>query len=147
MTVNPIDIKTFYCHNRAMETPRYTIDELAEKTGYSRRTIRYYVQEGILEPPAGRGRGGFYNDSHLATLRRVRAQQEQGLTLSTMVRFNKSEAEPQSATTREVWARYEVIPGLELHVSRDLEGRELRKLLEIVRMARAIMKEDMDAED
>ncbi|MCK4823506.1 MerR family transcriptional regulator, partial [bacterium] len=30
-----------------------------------RRTIRYYIQEGLLEPPAGRGRGGFYYDSHL----------------------------------------------------------------------------------
>jgi len=44
---------------------RYTIDQLCERTGFTRRTIHFYVNEGLIDPPAGRGRGGFYNDSQL----------------------------------------------------------------------------------
>jgi DNA-binding transcriptional MerR regulator len=61
-----------------MNEKLYTIKQLSELTGYSRRTIRYYIQQGLLEPPAGRGRGGFYNDSHLLKLKEIRAQQEKG---------------------------------------------------------------------
>ena len=32
-----------------MEDPKYTIQELSELTGFSLRTIRYYVQEGLIE--------------------------------------------------------------------------------------------------
>ena len=56
-----------------MEEKTYTIDELSDMTGYSRRTIRYYVQQGLIGAPAGRGRGGFYYDSHLQKLKEIRA--------------------------------------------------------------------------
>ena len=42
---------------------KYTIEELSNLTGFSRRTIRYYIQENIIKPPSGRGRGGFYYNS------------------------------------------------------------------------------------
>lgn len=128
-----------------MEQRRYTIDELAEKTGYSRRTIRYYVQEGLIEPPAGRGRGGFYNDTHLNTLLRIKDHQAKGLSLGAIVGLVKSEAPAETTTARQVWARYEVCDGVEIHVRRDIEDREPRKLLDLLRVARSIMKEDKDA--
>jgi len=67
-----------------MKRKRYTIQELSELTGFSRRTIRYYIQEGLLEPPAGRGRGGFYYDSHLKKLSKIRQFQNQGLKLDSI---------------------------------------------------------------
>ena len=133
------------CHNDVMTEPKYTIDELTEKTGFSRRTIRYYVQEGLIEPPAGRGRGGFYNDSHVATLLNIKALQEQGLRLSAIARLAKTcEGEREVALARQTWARYEVVPGVELHVRRDAEQWESRKLLELLRAAMSIMKEGTD---
>ena len=39
------------------EQGRYNIDELADLGGVSRRTVRYYVQEGLLPAPLGVGRG------------------------------------------------------------------------------------------
>lgn len=124
-----------------METPKYTIDELTEKTGYSRRTIRYYVQEGLIGPPAGRGRGGFYNDSHLDTLCRIRAQQEKGLSLGAIAGLVKGGVETRADEAGEVWVRHEVVPGLEIHVRRDIEDKEPRRIFDIERAARSIMKE------
>jgi len=65
---------------------RYTIDDLTALTGFSRRTIRFYVEKGLVEPPAGRGRGGFYGEHHLAALRRIAAAKAEGRSLSFLTR-------------------------------------------------------------
>ena len=63
------------------EQGRYNIDELADLGGVSRRTVRYYVQEGLLPAPLGVGRGRHYDQSHLDRLLEVKAQQEAGRSL------------------------------------------------------------------
>ncbi len=61
---------------------RYGVEELAGLAGVSRRTVRYYVQEGLLPPPFGLGRGRHYGPAHLEPLIRLKSLQEQGLTLA-----------------------------------------------------------------
>jgi DNA-binding transcriptional MerR regulator len=120
----------------------HTIDQLSEKTGFPIRTIRYYIQEGLLEPPAGRGRGGFYYDSHLQRLLEIKALQDRGLKLAAIQEmFGKGEA-PLPAAERELWIRCPVVPGFEVHVSRELEEKERKKISEVIRIARSILKEE-----
>jgi DNA-binding transcriptional MerR regulator len=52
------------------------IDELARRAGVPTRTIRYYTQQGLLNPPTLRGRVGFYDDQHLERLRLIKELQE-----------------------------------------------------------------------
>lgn len=124
-----------------MNGHKYTIDELAELTGYPRRTIRYYVQEGMIAPPAGRGRGGFYYDSHLERLRLIKAYQEKGIRISAITAMLKKE-EPavEAIPSRNVMIRYEIAPGIELNVSREREISEPSTILEIIRIAKAIVQ-------
>jgi DNA-binding transcriptional MerR regulator len=115
-----------------MDQGRYLIDELCRLTGFSRRTVRYYVQEGLVDPPAGRGRGGYYSDLHAAELARIRVLQEQGYRLDAIrgmlaPDFHASSPslplpEPHEST-RSSWARHLVAPGVELHLSADAESR------------------------
>ena len=77
-------------YDGAMDTVTYTIDQICEMTGVPRRTVRYYVEEGLLEPPIGRGRGGNYLDSHVERLRKIKSLQEQGWTLSSIERHLKT---------------------------------------------------------
>src|SRR6478609_8886644 len=63
------------------DAPRYAIGDLADLGGVSRRTVRYYVQEGLLPAPLGLGRGNHYTREHLDQLLRVKAMQEAGHTL------------------------------------------------------------------
>ena len=63
------------------ESTRYAIGDLADLGGVSRRTVRYYVQEGLLPQPLGLGRGNHYGEQHLAQLLRVKRLQEAGRTL------------------------------------------------------------------
>ncbi|HXV65306.1 MAG TPA: MerR family transcriptional regulator, partial [Vicinamibacteria bacterium] len=106
-----------------MVSDEYSIGELANLGGVSRRTVRYYVQEGLIPPPHGLGRGARYDRAHLEQLLRVKALQERGLTLDEVRRAIGSKQElPASEVvpehiSRSHWTRVEILPGLELHVS------------------------------
>ena len=123
-----------------MDEKRYTIEELQEITGYSRRTIRYYVQEGLIEPPAGRGRGGFYFDSHLQRLLQIKSLRDQGLKLSDILEYFRQGREPVRTYQREIWIKYPVKPGIEIHINREIDEKERKKITEIIRVARAIFE-------
>ena len=66
--------------------PRYAIGDLADLGGVSRRTVRYYVQEGLLPAPLGVGRGNHYGREHLDRLLQVKALQEAGRSLDEIRR-------------------------------------------------------------
>lgn len=59
----------------------YSIKDLVRQSGETKRTIRYYVQLGLLPPPERAGRGASYNDEHLTLLRRIRQLQGDGYRL------------------------------------------------------------------
>jgi DNA-binding transcriptional MerR regulator len=119
-----------------MDQGKYLIEELCRLTGFSRRTVRYYVQEGLVDPPAGRGRGGYYSDLHAAQLARIRELQEQGFRLDAIRGMIAPRLAADTAETagparadavvqlparfpRSSWVRHVVAPGVELHVSAE----------------------------
>ena len=62
----------------------YNIETLVKLSGQTRRTIRYYVQRGLLIPPQGGGRGSYYTDEHLERLKKIQKWSEQGVPLIHM---------------------------------------------------------------
>jgi len=118
----------------------YTIKELCDLTGFTRRTIRYYIQEGLLDPPAGRGRGGFYFDSHVKRLLEIKALQSKGLKLAAIQELVRKGEKPEPLPLRELWVKYPIATGIEIHISRDLEKKEGRKIAEIIRVAITILE-------
>jgi DNA-binding transcriptional MerR regulator len=58
------------------------ISELAERAGVSLRTVRYYVSEGLLPPPAGSRANPVYNREHLLRLQAIRLLKVQYLPLN-----------------------------------------------------------------
>jgi DNA-binding transcriptional MerR regulator len=121
------------------DEPRYAIGDLAELGGVSRRTVRYYVQEGLIPAPLGVGRGNHYGPAHLQRLLRVKALQESGRTLDEIRRaFDDGEARvPHGAASeappvpRSVWRRIALSPGVELHISSDVRLPAPGKLHEL----------------
>jgi len=120
----------------------YTISELAHLGGVSRRTVRYYVQEGLVPAPHGLGRGAHYGKEHLEALLRVKAMQERGLPLDEIrgsiggARGARPVVEPVVAP-RSSWTRIEVLPGLEVHVAGGIQIPPPAKLLELLSWCRA----------
>ena len=62
----------------------WRIDELAQRTGLTVDTIRYYVREGLLAPPTKQGRHRLYDSEHLERLDRIRELQAQRFSLAAI---------------------------------------------------------------
>ncbi len=61
-----------------------TIDQLAERTGVSVRTIRFYSGKGLLPAPRLRGRTGLYDTTHRARLELIGELSALGFTLAAI---------------------------------------------------------------
>jgi len=64
----------------------FDLKTLSALTGVSARTVHFYVQQGLLPPPEGAGRGSRYAAVHLDRLRLIRRLQEQHLPLAEIRR-------------------------------------------------------------
>lgn len=63
-----------------------TVDQLADRTGVSVRTIRFYAGRGLLPAPRLRGRTGLYDTAHRARLELVSELAGLGFTLAAIER-------------------------------------------------------------
>jgi len=119
------------------ETPRYGPEELADRAGVSRRTVRYYVQRGLLPAPLGVGRGAHYTEEHLARLLRIRELADAGVPLEEMGDQldgrEPARAEP-APLAQSAWTRVTLSEDVELHVrGRRLSDAQLRTLCQLVK--------------
>lgn len=142
-----------------MEEQALKLEELAQQAGVSPRTVRYYVQRGLLPAPVFRGRDTAYGAEHLNRLRAIRRLQERHLPLdeiqslldSTGVEKLETLGDPRipapefaaprsrvEESRASTWRRLELAPGLELHVSEqaDESVRALARALEELAMGR-----------
>jgi len=133
----------------------YGIAELAALGGVSRRTVRYYVQEGLLPQPLGVGRGDHYGPAHLTQLLRVKGLQEQGRSLEEIRRLlapprpTEAGAEPErvAEVPRTLWRRVELLPGVELHVSSDWRLPSAVRLMELKALCRQLFRQRQEKDD
>lgn len=134
--------------------------ELAEACGVSPRTVRYYVQRGLLPAPVFRGRDTAYGEEHRVRLLAIKKLQEAYLPLDAIERELKQrplselreiaegaplvsppapgaasvppaqEVAPQRSSER--YRRFVLAPGLELHLSEDA-SEEVKQWAERIR--------------
>lgn len=117
----------------------YSIEDLTRITGLSRRTIRFYIQEGLLAKPEGQKRAAHYLASHLEALLRIRRLSAKGLTLEAIRQKlhqheNKTEipAVASKPGTTRTCVHIAIAPGVELTVdpsSAQMNSQELRELI------------------
>ncbi|MCQ6555672.1 MerR family transcriptional regulator [Streptomyces sp. C10-9-1] len=58
------------------------MEELAREAGITVRTLRFYRERGLIDPPRREGRIAWYDEHHLARLRTIAALLERGHTLN-----------------------------------------------------------------
>ena len=133
---------------------RYSINELADLGGVSRRTVRFYVQERLLPAPLGVGRGSHYDRTHLERLLEVKAEQEAGRSLDDIrARRRPSSggprrpAAPARSIPRSAWRRLELAPGVELHVASDIPLPAASRLDELVNWCRQHLRRNTEGEE
>ena len=133
----------------------FTLNEIAALTELPRRTVRYYIQIGLVDRPEGIGKGAWYTQHHVEQLLLVRKWQLAGLSLERIGNLLQGPESgplpptPRRAGTVEVWSHLVVADGLELmlepgragltpeqvraffrsvtHLYEELQGNEERK--------------------
>lgn len=136
----------------------YTIGELEELAGVPRRTIYFYVQQGILPPPHGAGLAARYDEVHLARLRAIPRLRAQGRRLDEIralfeahpdghppvVTSNESLPAPAAAgaplLAPEPVRRYRLAEGVELLVEADLDHERAERVRRLLQAAREIFR-------
>jgi DNA-binding transcriptional MerR regulator len=99
----------------------FTLDQLCTLAGSTKRTVRYYVQLGLVDRPEGETRAARYGRRHLEQLIRIRELSQSGLSLDRIrevlggmpAPVPERARQPGSVQLRShVW----VAPGVELQI-------------------------------
>ena len=123
-----------------MEDKNYTFEELCALSGLSTRTLRYYIQIGLVDKPIGQTRAAHYLSSHLEKIFRIKQLSESGISLERIRDVLLGGPLPVPERTKrpgqvEVRSHLWVADGIELQVSPETAGlspEELRKFLKLV---------------
>lgn len=98
----------------------FTLEEIAALAELPRRTVRYYIQSGLIDRPQGIAKGAFYTQHHVEQLLLVRKWQLAGLSLERIGEVLKQQTSgplpptPRRAGTVEVWSHLVVADGIEM---------------------------------
>jgi DNA-binding transcriptional MerR regulator len=145
------------------EPKGYTIGGLEEATGLARRTIHYYIKEGLVAGPTGTGRNARYGEEHVLKLRAVKHLREishwrlegirefmNGLSLEAIAELldakpptpdtpgSNAEESGERHTNSDTWERVRISDEIEVHYKQTQSGgmdmsRKLRSLLAFAR--------------
>jgi DNA-binding transcriptional MerR regulator len=115
---------------------QFNINQLSELTGFSVRSIRYYVQQGVLDKPEGIKRNAFYQRHHLEQLMLIKKGQDAGYSLdriNQMIRHPETfkPTPAQQVGTLSVKTHILLAQGVELVISPDQAGFSAEQLREL----------------
>lgn len=131
----------------------YSLDQLAELAGVNRRTVRYYIQLGLVARPIGETRAAHYTWQHLKELLEVRGYTEQGFSLERIGELMRGEgtapaaahhARPGSIT---VQSHIHLANGVELVVEPSQAGLTPEQLRRFAREAIAAYARIVNEQD
>jgi DNA-binding transcriptional MerR regulator len=112
-----------------MNQPKtFTLEEMAALVEIPRRTVRYYIQIGLVDRPQGIGKGAFYSQHHVEQLVLVRKWQLAGLSLDKIGDILRQQASgplpqtPRVPGTVEVWSHLVVSDGVEVNLEPSRAG-------------------------
>lgn len=125
---------------RAQSPAAFSIHELAAQSGVPARRIRYYIAEGLLPPPHGRGRAAHYGQEHLERLQQIQMLRSQHLGLDEIKRrLQELEHVVGNGAAGTLWHHWELRPGVLLLARVDLGERELGRVEALVRIAQQLL--------
>lgn len=133
-----------------MEDKKYTFEELCSLTGVSSRTLRYYIQIGLVDKPIGQTRGAHYLSLHIEKILRIKQLTEMGISLERIREVLSGSPMPLPERAKKpgdisVRTHLWVGEGIELEVSAETAGlspEQLRQFLKGVMQVYEQVKKD-----
>ena len=118
----------------------FSLDELCTLTDLPKRTVRYYMQMGLVDRPIGETRAAHYLSQHLDQLLKVKQLSDAGISLERIAEIQNGEELPIPPKPRkpgdiQVKSHIHVAPGIELQISpeeADISPEQIRALVKAV---------------
>jgi DNA-binding transcriptional MerR regulator len=109
---------------------RHTLEELSTLVDIPKRTVRYYVENGVVDRPEGVKKGAYYTQKHVEQLLEIKKWQKAGLSLERIKSLFDDEAggAPVPPLKRrqpgdvDVWSHIYIQDGVELIVEPRRSG-------------------------
>ena len=131
----------------------FNLDEIAALAELPRRTVRYYIQTGLIDRPQGVGKGAFYTQHHIEQLVLVRKWQLAGLSLDKIGDVLKQQASgplpptPRRSGTVEVWSHLVVAEGVEVNLEPGRAGLSPEQVRAFFRGVTRLYQKVQESED
>ena len=121
-------------------TKTFSLDDLCTLTDLPKRTVRYYMQMGLVDRPIGETRAAHYLTAHLDQLLKVKQLSDAGISLERIAEIQNGEelpvpAKPKKPGDIQVRSHIHVAPGIELQISpeeADMSPEQIRALVKAV---------------
>lgn len=118
----------------------FTLDDLCTLTDLPKRTVRYYMQMGLVDRPIGETRAAHYLAAHLDQLLKVKQLTDAGISLERIAEIQNGEELSVPPKARkpgdiQVKSHVHVAPGIELQISpeeADMSPEQIRALVKVV---------------
>lgn len=113
-----------------------SFSELCSLVDLPARTVRYYIQLGLVGRPEGAGRSAHYTETHAEELLAVKKWKSAGLSLERIgqllsgVQGQLPPPVPIQPGEIEVWSRIHLADGVELHLNPGRSGLSAEKVRE-----------------
>lgn len=138
-----------------MEKETFTFNELCSLAELPVRTVRFYMQKGLISPPEGSRRGAYYTKRHLDELLAIRTWQRAGLSLERIRELIHEGVAPGEIPPPrgrrpgdvEVWSKLYIREGLEIHLEPALAGMSPEQVQEFCRRVMALAEELSGGDD
>jgi DNA-binding transcriptional MerR regulator len=106
---------------------QFSLNELSALVDLPGRTIRYYIQSGLLNKPLGKGRGAHYDASHVEQLLQIKKWSDAGISLERIGELllgDTPDIPPRQKKPGdiEVWSHLHISDGIELKIEPSRAG-------------------------
>ncbi len=105
-----------------MASQTFSLDDLCTLAALPKRTVRYYIQMGLLDRPVGETRAAHYLSSHLDSLLRIKQLTDAGISLERVREVLAGEPpavppRPRRPGSVDVRSHLWIAPGIEVQIS------------------------------
>jgi len=116
----------------------YTLDQLCALSDMTKRTVRYYMQLGLVDRPVGETRAAHYTTRHLEQLLQIRKLADAGVSLERIREVMAGAESPVPERVRQpgaisVLSHVFIAPGVELQIDPQAAGLSPEQLRAFVR--------------
>ncbi len=122
---------------------KHTLEELCTLVDIPKRTVRFYIENGVVDRPDGVKKGAYYSQKHVEQLLEIKKWQKTGLSLERIKSLFSDKYEPPQQQREpgdvDVWSHIYISDGVELLIEPKRSGLSSEQVNQIYQTIRAII--------